>query len=417
MSQLTDDCFAFGDELVRLDAALSEFSTRLVPIAETERVPVPEALDRVAADDLVSTRLVPPTDNSAVDGFAVAHGDLAAEGPTRLPVADRIAAGHPSSRPFRRGEAVRIFTGAAIPEGDPSPDTILMQEDCREIEEAGDRYVEIPPGIRRGANFRHAGEDVRPGDTVIRRGRRLSPVDLGLAAAIGAEVIPVFRRLKVAVASTGDEIGGASLDSNRPMLIALLERLGFEPVDLGILPDREHAIHSALAEVAAKVDAIVTSGGMSTGEEDHVRAAVVAMGGRIHAWRLAIKPGRPVGLGQIGQTLFLGLPGNPVAVFVTFQMIARPILFARTGAEAPPPMRYPVRANFAWRKKAGRREFLRVALAPAADGLPLATRIGAEGAGVLTSVARADGLLELAEDLTLLAPGDIAPYLPFDGFR
>ena len=413
MVQLTDDCFAFEGGLIPVETALQRVRATLVAVTGTEEVPLDAALGRILAAAVVAGIDVPPHDNSAVDGWAVYADDLESAGETRLPVGGRVAAGQRLDRPQRRGETIRIFTGAPMPLG---ADTVFMQEDCR-VE--GDAVV-FPAGIRRGANRRFAGEDVEAGSVVLGAGRQLGPPDIGLAASIGLTTLPVRSALRVAVFSTGDEVRepgaglgpGAIYDSNRYTLKALLRGLGCAVTDLGILADDRDAIRAALVSASAGHDVLITSGGVSTGEEDHVRAAVEAEG-RLDAWRLAIKPGRPVALGVVRGRAFIGLPGNPVAVVVTFLHLARPILLALAGAEVPRPPRYPVRAGFAYRKKAGRREYVRVRIEPVAGDLPLARRAGSEGAGVLSSLVAADGLVELDDDTLGLSEGDTAAYLPF----
>ena len=413
MAQLSDDCFAHGGALTPLNEALALLRARVVPVCEAESVPLSRAAGRILAEDIAAAYDVPPHENSAVDGYAVFHGDLKPDRETRLPVTGRVAAGEVLGRPARRGEAIRIFTGAPMPEG---PDTVMMQEDCRED---GDHVV-IMPGIKRGANRRDAGEDVRAGDIVLRRGRRLAPQDVGLAAAGGRAAVEVRRPLRVAVFSTGDEVAeppddlkpGAVYDSNRYTLMAGLRGLHCAVSDLGILPDDRGKIRDALAGAGRQHDLILTSGGVSTGDEDHVRAAVEAIGS-LHFWRLAIKPGRPVAMGQVGRTPLVGLPGNPGAVLVTFLLIARPIVLLLAGADAPPPRRYPVRAGFEHRKKEGRREFVRARLCRSADGTLTAVKHGRSGAGILSSLVNADGLVDLPPDLTYLESGQTVDFLPF----
>ncbi len=413
MAQLADDCFAFGGALMTAGEALALLAERLEPVVDAEPVGIADACGRVLAEDVVAPVAVPPHDNAAVDGYAVHFDDLDPGGETRLPVGARLAAGEVLRDPIPRGRAVRIFTGAAMPEG---PDTVLMQEDCRRD---GDT-VAIPPGIRRGANRRRAGEDIEAGATILRAGRRLKAQDVGLAASIGRARLAVYRPLRVALFSTGDEIRevdqalppGCVYDANRYAVSGLLAGLGCAVADLGILPDRLAAVRAALAEAARHHDLIMTSGGVSTGEEDHVRAAVAALG-RIHFWRLAIRPGRPLALGQVGRVPFIGLPGNPVAVMVTFMRFARPAVLRLAGAEDSPPRMFPVRAAFAYRKKVSRREWLRVSLFTDGEGALAARKFPRDGAGILTSMVEADGLVELPEALGELAPGAMVDFLPF----
>ncbi|MGB0681600.1 MAG: gephyrin-like molybdotransferase Glp [Magnetovibrionaceae bacterium] len=418
MAQLKDDCFAFGGGLMPLDEALDLLSGRMDIIAGTEAVPVTQALGRILVDDLIAERAVPPHDNSAVDGYAVFFEDLNPEGDTVLPVGGRVAAGHPLGRPAERGEAIRIFTGAAMPQG---PDTIFMEEDATPD---GDKVI-LPKGLKQGSNRRFAGEDVNVGDVVVPAGQVLRPQDLGLAASVGAASLILRKRLKAAIFSTGDEIcdldrtppEGCVYDANRYSVRGLLEGLGLEVTDLGILPDDQSAIEKALGEAARTHDVLLTSGGVSAGEEDHVKAAVEAQGS-LHFWRLAIKPGRPIALGQIDQpeghsTAFIGLPGNPVAAMVTFIMIARPLLMALAGARPDAPKAFPVFSGFDGKKKSGRREWLRARLEVGEDGTLRAVKFRSSGAGILTSMSFADGLVELPEDVTRIAVGDPLSFLPF----
>jgi len=413
MAQLSDDCFAFGGQLMTGAAALDLLCSKTVALPETEAVPLDDAFGRFLAVDMVAPRAVPPHDNSAVDGYAVFHADLLADRDTVLPVGGRAAAGHPLGRPARRGEAIRIFTGAQMPEG---PDTVMMQEDCV----VRDGAVHLRPGLKKGANRRRAGEDVTTGAIVIPAGRRLRAQELGLAAALGFSEISVYRRLRVAIFSTGDELAepgmalpeGGIYDANRHAIAALLRGLGCAVTDLGIQPDSPAAIRDALAAASSSHDLVITSGGMSTGDEDHVKAAVEATGS-LHFWRLAIKPGRPVALGQIGRTPFMGLPGNPVAVMVTFLILARPLILRLAGATEIMPRSYRVRAGFAYRKKPERREYIRASLDADGAGGWIARKFPRDGAGILSSMVESDGFVVLGETLTQLESGGEVEFLPF----
>jgi molybdopterin molybdotransferase len=413
MATLNGDCFAVGGPLLRVDEALRLLAERIQAVAQREERGLMQALGAVLAEDLVATRNVPAADNAAVDGYGVRFDDLAAGHETVLPIAGRAVAGDPLDRPAERGTAVRIMTGAPLP---PGVDTVVMQEECP----VADGRVTLPSGIRRGANCRRAGEDLRRGELALPAGRRLRPVDLGLAASLGATTLAVRRPLKVALFSTGDELGepGATLppggiyDANRFSLAGLLARQGAAVTDLGILPDRRDAIAGALADAARSHDLLLTSGGVSVGEEDHVKAAVESQG-RLHFWRLAIKPGKPLALGQIGDAVFVGLPGNPAAVVVTFAALVRPLLALLAGATLKPPLTFAVASGFAHRKKPERQEWLRVSLRPAPQGGWLAERFPREGSGILSSLAATDGFAILPEEVTAVAPGDALRFLPY----
>ncbi|MFQ5775821.1 MAG: gephyrin-like molybdotransferase Glp [Kiloniellaceae bacterium] len=416
MAQLSDDCFAQGGRLMRVDEALDLLARTMVCVSEAVPVALPRALGRILGEDVTAPHDVPPHDNSAVDGYAVFFDDLDPAGETVLPVTGRAAAGHPLGRPARRGAAIRVFTGAPMPEG---PDTVLMQEDCRlEKGRAGDRVM-IPHGIKRGANRRARGEDIAAGSVVLRQGMRLRPQDLGQAAAVGRRELLVARPLEVALFSTGDELrepgqpldDGCIYDSNRYTIQGLLRGLGCAVDDLGILADRAEAVRAALAAAARDHDLIVTSGGVSVGEEDHVRQAVEALG-KLHLWRLAIKPGRPIALGQVGRVPFVGLPGNPVAVMVTFLNIVRPMILRLMGASALAPHHFRVRADFAYKKKKDRREWVRARLV-GGDGGWRAVKFPRDGAGILSSMVESEGLVELPEEMTHLEPGTMVEFLPF----
>ncbi|MGZ5845231.1 MAG: molybdopterin molybdotransferase MoeA [Xanthobacteraceae bacterium] len=419
MAQLTDDCFAFSGPLLLVEEVERIIRERVTPVAETETVALNAASGRVIARDIIAPIDLPPFDNSAVDGYAVRHADLDAKSETRLAVVERVTAGRAAAHPLAAQAAVRIFTGAPMPGG---ADTVFMQEDVRVDGES----VLVPPGLKSGANRRLAGEDVRAGSIVLPAGRRLAAQHVALAAAVGLTELKVFRRVRVAVFSTGDEIvepGAARpcpalFDANRYLLAGLIGGLGATPTDLGILPDDPDRLARSLAHAAQSHDLVVTSGGVSTGEADHVRQAVETIG-RLVFWRVAIKPGRPVAMGVItgpnadARAAFVGLPGNPAAVYVTFARVVRPLLLRLAGAEAVPLVPLPVRAAFGYRKKAGRREYVRVKLTHSPDGAVQAVKHAQEGAGIITSLTETDGLVELSERTTTVEPGSTVGFLSY----
>jgi molybdopterin molybdotransferase len=413
MAQLDKDIFTAGESQMQVSEAVALLLARIPRVEGTETVSVIEAEGRVLARDLLAPIDLPSFDNSAVDGYAARFCDVSPAGETILPVGGRVAAGHDAVPGDLAGKAVRIFTGAAMPEG---MDVVFMQEDCRTQADA----VVLPPGLARGANLRLAGEDIRSGDVALARGRILAPEDLGLAAALGVTHLEVQRVLKAAIFSTGDEIvaPGTPLeppkvyDANRFLLHALLRRLGVAVTDLGILADDPGTIGAALRDAAATHDLVLTSGGVSTGEEDHVKAALADTGSLVF-WRLAIKPGRPVAMGIIQGTPFVGLPGNPVAVFVTFVAVVRPLVAALSGAQFEPARLLPVTSGFTYKKKPGRREYIRVSLHADPSGAWVAEKYPVEGSAVLTSLTRTHGLVELPEDVAVVQPGDILAYIDY----
>ncbi|MGN1286434.1 MAG: gephyrin-like molybdotransferase Glp [Bradyrhizobium sp.] len=413
MAQLSDDCFAFGGPMMSVDEAVAIIAARVKPVGETEAVALVDADGRILAGNVAAPLPLPPFMNSAVDGYAVSAKDLPASAERALPVAGRVQAGAPA-QPARPGQAVRIFTGAPMPDG---TDTVFMQEDVR-IDDAGN--VILPPGLKAGANVRPAGEDIARGHVALASGRRLRPQDIAVAAAFGLTTLDVVRRLRVGVFSTGDELAAPGsvrtaaqlFDSNRFMLMAMLRRLGCEVGDLGILRDERAELAAALKQVAQDYDLILTTGGVSTGEEDHVKAGIEQAGSLV-LWRMAIKPGRPVAMGIIDGTPLIGLPGNPVASFVTFVHVVRPTVLALSGAVPSPLLPMPVRAAFNYKKKSGRREYVRASLRRAADGALEATKFPREGAGLLSSLVETDGLIELGESVVRVEPGDAVGFLGY----
>lgn len=383
------------------------------PITESENIPTLEANGRVLAHDQVSQLNVPPMDNSQMDGYAVRAADCTT-GNAVLHVAQRIPAGQ-VGEPLQAGTAARIFTGAMIPEG---ADAVVMQEQCEFDPATGSVTVRHTP--QSGEWIRRTGEDIREGSVILSAGVRLRAQELGLAASVGLAELPVVRRPRVAVFFTGDELAmpgellkpGAIYNSNRFTLRGLLENLGCEFTDFGIVPDSLAATRQVLREAAAGHDLIVTSGGVSVGEEDHIKPAVEAEG-RLNMWQLAIKPGKPLAFGEIdragsGPAFFLGLPGNPVSSFVTFLLFVRPFILRLQGVKDIAPKSFAMRADFAWPKADRRNEFLRVRM-NASGGLDLFPN---QSSAVLTSTVRGDGLLDNPPGKTI-APGDTVRFLPF----
>lgn len=459
--------------MASLDAVLDRLDRSLSPLVGTQDVPLSQALGRLLAAPIRARQSHPAFDASAMDGVCFAHASLTgsttggsrgtdapigpedaedaaedAAGLCRLPLVARIAAGHPLDAPLPPGTAARIFTGAPLPDG---ADTVVMQEDCRfETDASGaETTVCLPRGAARsippGACVRRAGEDFAAGSSPLHPGRRLGPRDIAMAGACGVDRLTVYTPLRVGVFSTGDEIlepgspprPGHLYNANRPGLMAAVTALGAMAEDLGHLPDDPTAIAAALTAAADRCDVLLTSGGVSVGGEDHVVAVVRALG-RLDLWRVAIKPGKPTALGQVGSALFIGLPGTPVSALVTFYLIARPLLLRLAGATAVPmaPPRVLLPAAFHFTKSHGRRQFLRARLttpplAPplasplagdsqraadsgptAAPGPALVLHHGQEG-HMLSSLVDADGLVDVPADCCTIHPGDRVAFLPF----
>jgi molybdopterin molybdotransferase len=417
--------------LISADDALARLLAAVTPSGRTETVPTPEAWGRVLARDIVSSVNVPPEDNSAMDGYAIRIADLvpAPDGGHRLlPVSQRIAAGQ-VGQALAAGTAARIFTGAQVPAG---ADAVVMQENCKAFDGGADsplgsvRIDEVPTA---GMAIRRQGEDVRRGHVVLRAGHRMDSAAIGLAATVGMATLEVAARPRVALFSTGDELvmpgeplpPGAIYNSNRFMLGALLRGQGCIVTDLGNVPDKLDATRAMLREAAAGHDLILSSGGVSVGEEDHLKPALAAEG-RLDLWAIAIKPGKPLAFGAVRQfeaggvslkgpdgpveTWFIGLPGNPVSSHVTFTLFVRPVLARLQGAEAAWPVGVPMRADFSWPRPDKSREFLRVRR-NSTGGLDLYAN---QGSGVLTSLAWGDGLADLAPGQAV-QPGDLVRFL------
>jgi molybdopterin molybdotransferase len=403
------DCCA-SPGLISVEQAIEKILSQAVPVEEAESIDILDALNRVLAEDLHSTIDVPGYDNSAMDGFAVRSEDCQTSG-NELPVSQRIPAGQVGTL-LEPGTAARIFTGAPIPEG---ADAVVMQERC---EQKNDK-VTVNTIVNAGANVRLAGEDIARGGSVLNAGKRLRPQELGLLASVGLAEFKVKRKLKVATFFTGDEIitpgqplaAGQIYNSNRYTLTGLLQAMDCEIVDLGIVPDTLEATLDVLEQAASSADLVITSGGVSVGEEDYVRIALEKLG-QLTMWRIAMKPGKPVAFGKVKNALFMGLPGNPVSVFVTFLLFARALILKLQGAEDCFVKRVSVTADFDW-PQIKRQEYLRVRLVEK-DKQTVAQLFSHQGSGVLSSASWADGLIEVSIGQQI-KQGDKVSYLPFEG--
>ncbi|MEM7319871.1 MAG: gephyrin-like molybdotransferase Glp, partial [Pseudomonadota bacterium] len=409
---LRNDCFALpaGVEWTPVDDALALLQKRLSPVAEATRCAVGDGYGRVLAADVFAARSNPPTANSAVDGFGFSGG--AGQGAHVLPLVEgRAAAGRPFRDVVPEGHAVRILTGAAVPQG---VDTVILEED---VTRQGNR-IDFHGPIKPGANTRQAGEDMVAGDLALPAGRVLSAADLALLAATGVSEIPIRRRLRVAVLSTGDELVDPGepasddmiYDANRPMLLSMLAGFGFEPIDLGRVEDDRNTLRSRLDDAAVNADAILTSGGASAGDEDHV-SALLSEAGALQEWRIAIKPGRPLALALWKGKPVFGLPGNPVAAMICTLVFARPALDLLAGAGWRDLQGYDLPAAFEKRKKPGRREYLRARIR---DGQVEIFK--SEGSGRISGLSWAEGLVELGDGARHVQPGDTVRYIPFASF-
>ena len=417
---LIDDCFRPGQEFLRHEEAIALLRARIAPTAGIVQLPLAEASGRILAAATIARSPVPAHNNSAVDGYAFAHAACSGSGSNAWTVEGRAAAGHPFKGQLPAGRLVRIFTGAVVPDG---ADTVIMQEDTDLHPEAPNR-VSMRGVPKAGANVRRAGEDVQAGETLLPAGTLIRPQDLAALASIGLGEVPCYRRLRVGVVSTGDEVveagvralaSGEVYDANAPMLRALCLAAGADVVDLGILSDRDEIVRDTLAKAAAEYDLVLTTGGASRGEEDHVAAAIGAMGTR-HFWQIQIKPGRPMMLGQIGQTAIVGLPGNPVAVFVCFLMYVWPMLRRLGGSDWREPRRFLLPAAFAFpKRKVGRREFWRGTMREGPGGWSV-EKFERDGSGLISSLRQADCLIDIPEEVEAVRPGDPVAVIPFSEF-
>ncbi len=410
---LRDDCFALpaGVDWAPVDEALALLRGRLNAVTTVETCGLGDVLGRVLAADVTAQRSNPPTANTAVDGYGFAFASLG-EGDQTLPLVEgRSAAGDVYNGAVPKGYAVRVLTGATIPEG---VDTVVLQEDCT----ITDSHIIFAAGVRSGANTRRAGEDIVGGSVALAAGRRITAADLALMAAVGISTVQVRVKLRVAVVSTGDELAevgmvardGQIYDANRPMLLGIIEKLGFEGVDMGRVKDTRAALATCLNEAAERADVIITSGGASAGDEDHV-SALLTESGAMEMWRIAIKPGRPLALAMWNGTPVFGLPGNPVAAMVTTLIFANPAMRLLAGEAWQEPVGYDMPAAFEKRKKPGRREYLRARIR---DGK--VEVFASEGSGRISGLSWAEGLVELGEEARDIAVGDRVRFIPYGSF-
>ncbi|MDP6969025.1 MAG: bifunctional molybdopterin-guanine dinucleotide biosynthesis adaptor protein MobB/molybdopterin molybdotransferase MoeA [Gammaproteobacteria bacterium] len=413
-----NDCYSSSQNLLATEAVWQAMQNLTQPHGRQQQRPLDECHNLVLADNIISTFDSPRFDNVAVDGWALCYADLQAHHYC-LPIMAGVAnAGVSQHIELQPGHCLRVFTGARMPAG---ADTVVMQED---VQPQSDK-IQFAPATKANTNWRPRGEDVRQGDIILTQGRTVRPQDIGLAAATGNTRLPVYMPVKVALFSTGDEVYeiGSELpedgiyDVNRHLLKALYQDLRCQVTDLGIIADDYDSLYQALSQAAQEHDLIITSGGASTGDHDHI-AQVLAALGEVHAWRVAIKPGRPLAFGTLnaGQTLFLGLPGNPVAANVCSLMFGAPLVQALAGSPWQKPASYPQTLGFAINKKAGRREWIRVFRQVQEDGSVLLKRSAAHGSGILTSMTKADGLVEVDEDTRFLPAGSSVNFIPFSVF-
>ncbi len=416
--QLIDDCFLHDKDRLRHDEALDILRQNIAPVTGSETVVIKEALGRVLAENITSPRPIPGHRNAAVDGYAFAHAAYDAKNGTSFAVTHRITAGDGLLQSAKPNDAARIFTGAVMP---TAYDSVVMQEDVT-LENDGNRkeMVTIPAGLKAGANCRQAGEDTQEGGLLASKNSRLTPQHIAAIASGGINEVPVFRPLKVAILSTGNEVItpgdayslGKVYNSNGPMLVGLAAFGRIEVTDLGIIPDKAALIAQTIETAAQNHDVIISSGGASKGEEDHIIKTLRRLG-KQHMWQLAIKPGRPMSFGQINDTIFLGLPGNPVAAFICFLLYAAPILRRLGGEDWWQPTRFKVPADFEIKsKKPDRREFLRGSLITK-EGRTVAEKFEQDGSGLIRSLTTSNTLIELPEETTSVEKGQPVTVIPF----
>lgn len=397
---MSDPCFNAKDKMLTVDEAIDFLLKHANTLGQTETVAIESALGRVLAQPIESTLNVPPLDNSAMDGYVVNTSDLNSSADTTLPISQRIPAGA-VGEPLASGTAARIFTGAPIPE---NADAVIMQEQCQQD---GDNVI-ITGTVNIADHIRRAGEDITKGNTVMQAGQCLRPQDMGLIASVGVAKINVYKKVSVAIFSTGDELvmpgnpvkAGQIYNSNRYTLTGLLQSVGCDIIDLGCVPDTLEATLEALEKASNQADLIMTTGGVSVGEEDYVKAAMEKLGS-VDMWRVAMKPGKPIAYGSVNNVPFIGLPGNPVSVFVTFCLFARPFIKTLQGITTVMPQCMQITSGFDWPRKGPRREFVRAQLQQDDAGNVVAQCFSSQSSGVLTSAVWAHGLVEISEHTTV----------------
>ncbi|USG62378.1 molybdopterin molybdotransferase MoeA [Sneathiella marina] len=413
MPRLANDCFANSDDMISAQEALGRIHNAVDQSVGIENCLLANCANRVLAETIYAPRNVPPADNSAVDGYAFAYSDYEKKPHQFRTVVGRSAAGAPYQGEVSETDTVKILTGAVMPK---SLDSVAMIED---VQIENDK-VRLPIGLKPGANCRKAGEDITKGNLLLEKGTLLRPQEVGYLASIGLSEISVFRPVTVALFSTGDELinpgslefEGSIFDSNRMILAAILRGFGCQVTDLGILKDELEIVRSALLKASETHDLVITSGGVSMGDEDHVKNALLKAG-QLNFWRIAIKPGRPLALGHIGDAAFVGLPGNPIAAMVCCLKFVRPLVAALSGVTLAPALSFQAHAAFSIQKKPGRTEWLRARYTAGSQGIGEIEKFHTDGSGVLSSVIWANGLIELGDEVTKIDQGDLVTFLPF----
>ena len=412
MTQLTKDLKAFGNKLVKLNTAIKIIKNNFNLQQYTELVNLKNTLNRISGENIISSINVPAHSNSAVDGYAINFKEYS-NGNRKFKIIGKSSAGHPFYKKVQKLNSIRVLTGAILP---TNLDTIIMEEDCKII----NNILTLPDNVKKGINYRYLGEDIKKNSIVYKKGHKIKPQDIGVLASLGIKRIRAYKALKIAIFSSGDELvnvgkplnKGQIYDSNREMIIAFLGKLGFLVTDLGILKDKSDVIENKLKKASINNDLIITSGGMSLGDEDHIKN-IIDNKGSIYAWRLAIKPGRPVGFGMFNKCPIIGLPGNPAAAFITFLVVAIPILKQMSGQLVNKYNLIPITSDFYYTKKKGRKEFIRVKLINKKNKLT-AQKFPKAGAGILTSTTWSSGIGILDEKVEEIKPGDKIDYLSFN---